>query len=137
MQPMQPMQSLFSEQVPQQMQPQQQVPQVLQVQQQQQQQQPQQQMQQPQQQVQQQQLEQPQQQQQGGSQDRLINIPAAPGASPIIAVDTSIDAMERDGINYMGGRPVRRRFQQGGMQPQMPQQGNSNSIGLLTITKLE
>jgi len=85
-----------------------------------------------------QQLEQPQQQQ-GGSQDRLINIPAAPGASPIIAVDTSIDAMERDGINYMGGRPVRRRFQQGGMQPQMPQQqGNhSNSIGLLTITKLE
>jgi hypothetical protein len=120
MQPMQnqPMQSLFSEQVPQVSQVQQQ-PQVLQVQQQS------------------QQLEQPQQQQQGGSQDRLINIPAAPGASPIIAVDTSIDAMERDGINYMGGRPVRRRFQQGGMQPQMPQQGNSNSIGLLTITKLE
>jgi len=122
MQQMQPMQSLFSEQVPQ-------------VQQQQQPQMPQQ----PQQPPQSQQLE-PQQQleQQGGSQDRLINIPAAPGASPIIAVDTSMDAMERDGINYMGGgRPVRRRFQQGGMQPQMPQQGNSNSIGLLTITKLE
>jgi hypothetical protein len=129
MQQMQPMQSLFSEQVPQQPQQMQQ-PQVQQVQQVQQQQQPQQQ---PLEQMQQ------QQQQQGGSQDRLINIPAAPGASPIIAVDTSIDAMERDGINYMGGgRPVRRRFQQqGGMQPQMPQQGNSNSIGLLTITKLE
>ena len=96
-----------------------------------------------QQQPQQMQQQQPQQQpQQGGSQDRLINIPSTPSAAPIIAVDTSMDAMERDGINYMGGgRPVRRRFQQnnfqqGGMQP--PQQGNnSNSVGLLTITKLE
>jgi len=83
-----------------------------------------------------------QQQQNGGSQDRLINIPATPGAAPIIAVDTSLDAMERDGINYMGGgRPVRRRFQQNYSQPMqqgLPQQGNnSNSVGLLTITKLE
>ena len=80
-------------------------------------------------------------QQNGGSQDRLISVPSIPGAAPIIAIDTSIDAMERDGINYMGGRPVRRRFYQNNVQQQGPhlQQGGntSNSIGLLTITKLE
>ena len=90
-----------------------------------------------------QQLQSQQQLQQGGSQDRLINIPSIPGAAPIIAVDTSMEAMEQDGINYMGGgRPVRRRFQQNYMQGPMqqgPQQGgnHTNSVGLLTITKLE
>jgi hypothetical protein len=88
----------------------------------------------------------PQMQPQAGGMQKVVSIlPASvPGGNPIIAVDTSMAAMEQDGIDMMGGRPLRRRF--GGMQGMqgmqgMPQMQNSpspsGSMGLLTITKLE
>jgi len=71
------------------------------------------------------------------SQDKIISVPSVVGGAPIIAVDTSSDAMERDGIE-VGGRPLRRRFQPFMQQPQVAQQGGTqNQVGLLTITKLE
>jgi hypothetical protein len=85
--------------------------------------------------------QQPPQQQEGGSYDKVVSIAPVPGGAPIIAVDTSEQAMERDGIDIGGGRLLRRRFQGG--QSQMPAPNTmgptqgQNSIGLLTITKLE
>ena len=83
-------------------------------------------------------------QQQGGSYDNIVS--PVPGGAAIIAVDTSEQAMQNDGIDT-GGRLVRRRFQgqsQGQMGGQMgqnqgfnPPSHGSNSIGMLTITKLE
>jgi TolA-binding protein len=87
-----------------------------------------------------------------------MTIPAGnPGGAPVIAVDTSMDAMMREGLDMMGSRPIRRRFtggqmggyQMGGYQmggnqmggnqmgPPSAPTGSSNSIGQLTVTKLE
>ena len=63
-----------------------------------------------------------------------------PGASPIIAIDTGMDAMQRDGIDFIGGgRGIRRRHmgsnQMSTMPPAAPSMGSS--MGSLTVHKLE
>jgi DNA-directed RNA polymerase II subunit RPB2 len=77
--------------------------------------------------------------QMGGSQV----FPSITGA-PIIAIDTSMQAMQQDGIDVIGGgRTIRRR--QGGYNPgfsQVPMQASNQGVGQaavggFTITKLE
>ena len=77
--------------------------------------------------------------------------PGMIGGNQIIAIDTSMEAMQRDGLDGMeGGRPLRRRYVGGGpqfnlqlgpsMAPSMaPSMGPSmgSSMGVLTVTKLE
>ena len=72
-----------------------------------------------------------------------------PSSAPIISIDTGMQAFQQDGINFMGGRPIRRRSQMGGYQmnqgfsapgssmgPSSSSIG-ANSIGTLVVTKLE
>jgi hypothetical protein len=72
-----------------------------------------------------------------------------PSSAPIISIDTGMQAFQQDGINFMGGRPIRRRPQMGGYQmnqgfsapgssmgPSSSSIG-ANSIGTLVVTKLE
>ena len=99
--------------------------------------------------------------QMGGAQ---VLSPATYQSSPIIAIDTSPMAMQMDGIDFMGGRRLRRggaqiniggmgqmgqmgqggmgqmgQMGQGGMgqMSQMRPMGSSLSTGALTVTKLE
>lgn len=81
--------------------------------------------------------------------DGLISGPQVPGNGPVIAIDTSQDAMMRDGIMpEFGTRQIRRNRSFGGMNPMMPsvqrytpmEGGNSIPSGPhvpITITKME
>jgi hypothetical protein len=85
--------------------------------------------------------------------DNMPVVHAAGGGHQIINIDTSTEAMQRDGIDIMGGgRPLRRRYnppqvnvQLGPSMPSAPVSGGSSmvgqqggsSMGVLTVTKLE
>jgi hypothetical protein len=93
--------------------------------------------------------------QQIGGAFHVDNMPVvhAAGGNQIINIDTSTEAMQRDGIDIMGGgRPLRRRYnppqvnvQLGPSMPPAPVSGGSSivghqggsSMGVLTVTKLE
>jgi hypothetical protein len=88
--------------------------------------------------------------------DNMPVVHAAGGGHQIINIDTSAEAMQRDGIDIMGGgRPLRRRYNptqvnvqlgpspmagpslMAGPSPVAGPIGGSASMGALTVTKLE